>query len=209
MTDRPAVLNQRFGLAPHLRFAAGPGNLTVAEIANDHAVARVALHGGHVLSFHPHGQQPILWVSRHSQYVAGTAIRGGIPVCWPWFGAHPTEPRSWNIRLTLMVMAVAFSIAVAVLEYVGVIRDLGVILSIVGLALAVAFGISGSSQRTVELIRFDLRGVRRDLARFGDGLGGLRVDLGGLRDATSGGFARMNRGLTEIAALLRERLPRP
>jgi hypothetical protein len=113
--------------------------------------------------------------------------------------AKPTEelepePRSWNIWLTLMVIAVAFSIAVAVLEYVGPFHDLGTILSVVGLALALAFGISGSSQRTVELIRFDLRGVRRDLARgFGE---------------MSRGFAEMNRGVAEIAALLRERLPR-
>jgi hypothetical protein len=119
------------------------------------------------------------------------------------------EPRAWNIWLTLMVIAVAFSIAVAVLEYLGVFGDLGVILSVVGLALAVAFGMSGSSQRTVELIRFDLRGVRRDLARLGG-------DLSGLRDVTSGGFAEMtrgleeaNRGLADVAALLRERLPRP
>ncbi|OLD97116.1 MAG: hypothetical protein AUG80_12435 [Candidatus Rokubacteria bacterium 13_1_20CM_4_68_9] len=110
--------------------------------------------------------------------------------------ARPTdelepEPKSWNIWLTLMVISIAFTIAVAVLEYVGMFRDLGVILSAVGLALALGFGISGSSQRTVELVRFDLRGIRRDLTR---------------------GFAEMsremNRGLGEIAALLRERLPR-
>src|SRR2546427_8280215 len=75
------------------------------------------------------------------------------------------EPKSWNIWLTLMVISIAFSIAVAVLEYVGVFHDLGVILSAVGLALALGFGISGSSQRTVELVRFDLRGIRRDLTR--------------------------------------------
>src|SRR2546425_4227469 len=85
--------------------------------------------------------------------------------------ARPTdelepEPKSWNIWLTLMVISIAFTIAVAVLEYVGVFRDLGVILSAVGLALALGFGISGSSQRTVELVRFDLRGIRRDLTRF-------------------------------------------
>src|SRR5215467_6147179 len=98
------------------------------------------------------------------------------------------EPKSWNIWLTLMVISIAFTIVVAVLEYFGVFRDLGVILSGVGIVLAVGFGISGSSRRTVELVRFDLRGIRRDLGR---------------------GFAEMNRGLGEIATLLRERLPRP
>jgi hypothetical protein len=106
--------------------------------------------------------------------------------------ARPTddlerEPRAWNVSLTLMVIAIAFTIGVAVLEYLGVLHDLGIILGVVGLAFALGFGLSGSSQRTVELVRFDLRGVRRDLAR--------------LSDATTQGFA-------EIAALLRERLPR-
>jgi hypothetical protein len=126
------------------------------------------------------------------------------------------EPRGWNIWLTLMVLSIAFTIAVAVLEYLGVFGDLGIILSAVGLALAIGFGLGGSSQRTVELIRFDLRGVRRDLARLGG-------DLGALRETTSHGFAEMNRGLAEVnrgvvettrsvgevASLLRERLPRP
>src|SRR5262249_25540201 len=107
--------------------------------------------------------------------------------------ARPTndlepEPKSWNIWLTLMVISIVFTIVVAVLEYFGVFRDLGVILSAVGIVLAVGFGISGSSQRTVELVRFDLRGIRRDLSR---------------------GFAEMSGGLGEIATLLRERLPRP
>jgi hypothetical protein len=99
-----------------------------------------------------------------------------------------------------MVIALVFSVVVAVLEYLGWIRDPGLVLSLVGIALAVGFGVTGSSQRTVEAIRFDLRGVRRDLARLGS-------DLSGLRHATTRGFAETTRSLVEIAALLRERLP--
>src|SRR5262249_958688 len=50
------------------------------------------------------------------------------------------EPKSWNIWLTLMFISIAFMIVVAVLEYFGVFRDLGVILSAVGIVLAVGFG---------------------------------------------------------------------
>jgi glucose-6-phosphate 1-epimerase len=82
MTDAP----------PELTFKPGPGGLTIAEIGNRHAVASVALHGGHALAFQPRGHKPILWVSNQSHYASGKAIRGGIPVCWPWFGAHPTDP---------------------------------------------------------------------------------------------------------------------
>ena len=84
-------LNERFAHVPELAFEQGPGGLTVAEITNRHAHARIALQGGHVLAFQPAGQKPVLWVSRHSQYAAGTPIRGGIPVCWPWFGPHPVD----------------------------------------------------------------------------------------------------------------------
>jgi D-hexose-6-phosphate mutarotase len=48
------------------------------------------LHGGHVLSFFPRGHEPVLWVSKQSRFETGKAIRGGIPVCWPWFADHPT-----------------------------------------------------------------------------------------------------------------------
>jgi glucose-6-phosphate 1-epimerase len=87
-----AVLNERFGIHGHLGFAAGPGGLTVAEIADSAGVARVALHGAHVLGFAPRGAKPVLWLSGSSWFAAGKPIRGGIPVCWPWFGAHPSDP---------------------------------------------------------------------------------------------------------------------
>jgi D-hexose-6-phosphate mutarotase len=86
------TLNEQFGLTPQLVFKNGPGGLTVAEINNDTAMATVVLQGAHVLSFQPHGQQPVLWVSQNSYFTAGKAIRGGIPVCWPWFANHPADP---------------------------------------------------------------------------------------------------------------------
>ncbi|MCB0212872.1 MAG: D-hexose-6-phosphate mutarotase [Anaerolineae bacterium] len=91
MTDL-ATLNTQFGIDNHLVFTSGTGGLTVATINNRHAEAVVALHGGHVLSFQPHGHQPVLWLSEYSHYTLGKAIRGGIPVCWPWFANHPSDP---------------------------------------------------------------------------------------------------------------------
>src|SRR5262245_44139573 len=85
-------LNRRFGRRPELTFEAGPGGLAVASIAGRLAQARIALHGGHVLSFQARGERPVLWLSAHSQYQAGRPIRGGIPICWPWFGPHETDP---------------------------------------------------------------------------------------------------------------------
>jgi glucose-6-phosphate 1-epimerase len=85
-------LNAQFAVPDHLTFAPDQGGLAAAIIRNAHATATVALHGAHVLSFQPHGAQPVLWVSRNAVFQAGKAIRGGIPVCWPWFGKHPVDP---------------------------------------------------------------------------------------------------------------------
>lgn len=85
------TLNQRFGLADQLTFAAGPGDLPTARIHNRHARAEICLLGAHVLAFQPHGAEPVLWLSRESNFAVGKPIRGGIPICWPWFAAHPTD----------------------------------------------------------------------------------------------------------------------
>jgi glucose-6-phosphate 1-epimerase len=47
--------------------------------------------GAQVLHFRPSGQQPVLWLSDSVQ-PAPAPIRGGIPLCWPWFAAHPDDP---------------------------------------------------------------------------------------------------------------------
>lgn len=54
--------------------------------------AKVALHGAHVMSWCPAGQEEVLYLSPDAVYREGKAIRGGIPLCWPWFNAHPSDP---------------------------------------------------------------------------------------------------------------------
>ncbi len=67
----------------------GPGGLPVVNISNKFAAVSIALHGAHVLSYIPHGYDDILWLSKSSWFEEGKPIRGGIPICWPWFGSHP------------------------------------------------------------------------------------------------------------------------
>ena len=54
--------------------------------------AQVALHGAHVMSWCPTGHEEVLYLSPEAVYREGKAIRGGIPICWPWFNAHPSDP---------------------------------------------------------------------------------------------------------------------
>lgn len=86
------TLNRRFAACDHLRFSQLADGVVAAEISNSLATATVSLHGGQVLSWHPkHQATPVLWLSTLAKYVPGKAIRGGVPICWPWFGAHPAN----------------------------------------------------------------------------------------------------------------------
>lgn len=66
--------------------------LTVLAINNRHATAAIALQGAQVLEYKPHGAQPVIWLSDQVEYKRGQSQRGGIPVCWPWFGALERNP---------------------------------------------------------------------------------------------------------------------
>lgn len=61
-------------------------------VSNRHARARIYLQGAHVLSYRPVGAGEVLWSSVRSAFVPGKAIRGGVPICFPWFGPHPSRP---------------------------------------------------------------------------------------------------------------------
>jgi len=65
----------------------------VYEIKHAKATARVALHGAHLLEWTPAEQKPVIYLSPQAEYEEGKAVRGGIPVCWPWFGPPLEEAR--------------------------------------------------------------------------------------------------------------------
>jgi glucose-6-phosphate 1-epimerase len=55
------------------------------------ASGRIALNGAHVMEWTPKGSKPVLYMSPLAVLEPSKAIRGGIPICWPWFGPHPTD----------------------------------------------------------------------------------------------------------------------
>jgi glucose-6-phosphate 1-epimerase len=78
--------------------------LEVLRINNCQATATLALQGAHLIEFTPHNKKNCLFVSSAEGYQQGKAIRGGIPVCWPWFGPHPeneTAPAHGFARTSL------------------------------------------------------------------------------------------------------------
>ena len=64
----------------------GAGNLPKIDINTPSSTAEVYLQGAHVTGFQKTGEPPLLFMSRLSEYIPGKPIRGGVPICLPWFG---------------------------------------------------------------------------------------------------------------------------
>ncbi len=82
----PTNLAERFAIPDALRFEEGSGGLTRAVISTPAADAEIYLHGAHLTHWKPHGAEPVLFLSSKSFYETGKAIRGGVPIIFPWFG---------------------------------------------------------------------------------------------------------------------------
>lgn len=84
---------------PGLRFGEFQG-FPALLITTPFSKAAISLFGGHVLSFVPTGFDDLLWISPTSKRPPDP-IRGGIPVCWPYFarqGQPPDAPQHGLVR---------------------------------------------------------------------------------------------------------------
>jgi glucose-6-phosphate 1-epimerase len=89
-----AGLNQRFAIPDVAQIVAGRGGLPRIEIETAAALAEIYLQGAQVTGWRPAGTSEVLFVSEKSHWEAGRAIRGGIPVCFPWFRAKRDNPKA-------------------------------------------------------------------------------------------------------------------
>ncbi len=85
LNDAFAINN---GDVSQLAFESGPGGLVIARVTNADATAAIALQGAQVLEWTPTGMYPVIWLSKGAKFAKGKSVRGGVPICWPWFGAH-------------------------------------------------------------------------------------------------------------------------
>ncbi len=104
-------LNTKFGIAGQLEFISGKGGLPMIQVKTAKAKALISIHAGQVLSYQPAGEaEDVLFLSEKAYYQDGKAIKGGAPICWPWFGADPegkgrpghgfVRNRGWNVVAT-------------------------------------------------------------------------------------------------------------
>lgn len=90
----PANLNNEFSLEAannNLRIRVGEGDIPIVEVENTYASAIISLQGAHILSWIPKGEEEVIWLSDDASFTPGKSVRGGVPICWPWFGAHETN----------------------------------------------------------------------------------------------------------------------
>lgn len=86
-------LNQRFSSGRKLGFRDVNG-LIVVDIDTSLASAALCLQGAHLMMWRPKAQaEPVVWLSKLAKLAPGKSIRGGVPVCWPWFGPHASDAK--------------------------------------------------------------------------------------------------------------------
>ncbi|QTL36398.1 D-hexose-6-phosphate mutarotase [Pseudoalteromonas viridis] len=78
-------------LSASVKLARTESGLEYFDVNGPLCQAKIYLQGAQIAEFIPAGQKNLLWVSEDETYLEGQSIRGGIPICWPWFGVH-AEP---------------------------------------------------------------------------------------------------------------------
>lgn len=101
-------LNRRFEISGIARVTAGNGGLAKVSVSSAEAAGEIYLHGANVTAWRPAGAEEVLFVSAKSRWADGVAIRGGVPICFPWFAnkaddakapAHGfARTRAWELR---------------------------------------------------------------------------------------------------------------
>ncbi len=119
-------LQQAFGIDSTLRFETHPSGLAQGIVKTSECEASFFLHGAHIAHWQPaHTDSPVLFMSQKSYFEPGKPIRGGIPICFPWFSAHPTDSSlpahglarqaSWELMKTQQnnhVVSVVFELSI-------------------------------------------------------------------------------------------------
>lgn len=70
------------------------GELPAIRLAGRSSALEIAPHGAHVLGWEPVGTRPVLFLSPRSLFAPGKAIRGGVPLVFPWFGPKAADPQA-------------------------------------------------------------------------------------------------------------------
>lgn len=87
-------LNRRFGIPGVASVVPGNGGLPKLRIETEAGTAELYLHGAQLTSWKPDGDSEAIFLSADSRWEDGKAVRGGIPVCFPWFRGKADDPKA-------------------------------------------------------------------------------------------------------------------
>jgi D-hexose-6-phosphate mutarotase len=90
---------RRHEIAGRVKIIAGQGGLSLLKITTPWSTAEIYLHGAHVTHFQKNGEPPLIFMSANSFFAPGKPIRGGVPICYPWFGNREGGPSHGFARI--------------------------------------------------------------------------------------------------------------
>jgi Aldose 1-epimerase len=99
MEGRIAESARRFETSGTAAVVRGNGGLPIVRITSPEVVVQMYLHSAHVTSWRPAGGEEVIRLSSQPRWDDGHAIRGGVPVCFPWFGGNADDPQAPANRL--------------------------------------------------------------------------------------------------------------
>ncbi|TBV08048.1 D-hexose-6-phosphate mutarotase [Stutzerimonas kirkiae] len=70
------------------------GRLACWQVRRGDSLLLVAEQGAQVLEYRQGDAAPVIWLSEQAAFDSGQPVRGGIPVCWPWFGDLARNPEA-------------------------------------------------------------------------------------------------------------------
>ncbi|HTY87263.1 MAG TPA: D-hexose-6-phosphate mutarotase [Candidatus Acidoferrum sp.] len=102
---------RKFEIPGRVTFAGGKGGLPKINVTTPRSTAEIYLHGAHVTHFQKTGEPPLLFLSARSRFAPGQPIRGGVPICFPWFGSRADAGVHGFARITEWKVEAAAALA--------------------------------------------------------------------------------------------------
>ena len=91
---------KNFEIPDRVRIVPGNGGLPKIVVTTRFSAAEIYLHGATLTHFQKTGEPPLIFTSRQSLFAADKPIRGGVPICYPWFGARAGSPAHGIARIS-------------------------------------------------------------------------------------------------------------
>lgn len=85
------ALSNKFSIAGHVVFEQADNGLISINVKTAHATCCIQLQGAHITHWAIDNQPDVIWLSDDAVFAKARSLRGGIPICWPWFGAHVSD----------------------------------------------------------------------------------------------------------------------